>query len=465
MYYDPNRPFSIDQWNALIQDVNVILSETHGPNCWTNTRLDEVEDPHLWSVNDVQMARDALSETCPDIIWHEELVLWKQSVINEIVQNMTQAWCHCDETEQPLCTLTYGFIPCGAVEDPETSGGYTVNCPGHPAYEVIWDPDTFYPIPSNGNYPLMNTIDEKYNEAINACKGYITAVNRLLALGSEIITVQDQVDEAVAAHEDFWANYYQEQVDAKLAEFGIQYSTMLAKRTQADSAAATNWDAAARLQLRFPSDCNIIADYLMASIINANWGDWWDPETRSSIGSSITFAYGYLSFSSSGPAWPTYVVWYHQEGWSADRQGTYTLRISPGGVPFICWGYAEAMCRKLTIGYYTGTFRWFCDRTAGTCGDGAQACTWGPWREPVDHYWDQGYPLASSAVDPGNFIIDPIHYELTSQSLYRQPETWHLEIEKPLEWQHNNTAKQQAFWNTYLNWYEQHPPYTGPDSM
>ena len=467
------------------------MAETHGSHCWTNTRLDEVEDPHLWSVEDVQMVRDALSETCPDMVWQEELVLGKQSVIDEIEQNMASAWCNCDETEQPLCTLTYGFVEAGSSENAATSGGQTVVCPGHPAYEVIWDPETFYPIPSNENYPLVEIIDENYGTALNACSAYINAVNRLLELSDEIQDEQSKIDEAVDSikhykvllvsetpgsdlyweyqaqidNYDFWAGYFQKTVDAKLDEFSTQYSTMASKRVEADNAAAVNWDAAARLKLRFPGDYNIVANYLMASVVHANWGDWFDPESRSTLGNPVTFRYGYLSYSGAGPAWPVYTVWYHQEGWSADRQGTYTLRISPGGVPFVAWSYAQAMCRMLNIGYYTGTHRWFCDRTAGECGDGGQPCQWGPWREPIEHYWSQGYPLASSASNPGNFIIDPLDYSLTSRSLYRQPETWHLEIQKPLEWQHNNAAKQQAYWDKHLNWYDEHPKYTGPDSV
>jgi len=97
-YYDLNRPFSIDDWNQLIRDVNDIL-QNPDDGCDPIDPLDEVSDPHRWSVDDIQAVRDKLIETCPDISFSEELRLWAPGPIDQIEAAMSEAWCNCCDEE------------------------------------------------------------------------------------------------------------------------------------------------------------------------------------------------------------------------------------------------------------------------------------------------------------------------------------------------------------------------------
>lgn len=99
-YYDLSRPFSIDDWNNLLNDVNDKLQNPpEGDDCEPIDPIDNVTDPHIWSVNDVQTVRDKLIETCPDISFSEALEIWRPAIIDEIEAALEQVWCDCCDEE------------------------------------------------------------------------------------------------------------------------------------------------------------------------------------------------------------------------------------------------------------------------------------------------------------------------------------------------------------------------------
>lgn len=101
-YYDTDKPYSITNWNALVQAINDILENPpEGSTCEPiHDVLSTVVDPHRWSTQDIQNARDKLIETCPNITFAEPLRLWYQPTIDELVSAMDQAWCECDCEER-----------------------------------------------------------------------------------------------------------------------------------------------------------------------------------------------------------------------------------------------------------------------------------------------------------------------------------------------------------------------------
>lgn len=109
-FCDPNKPFSFENWNNLIQAVNEILQNPEG-TCEPVEPLAEVSDPHLWSEDDITAVRERLMETCPEISFSEPLELWRQSAIDEIEAEMQKAWCDCEcEESRQLVWQAMGAI-------------------------------------------------------------------------------------------------------------------------------------------------------------------------------------------------------------------------------------------------------------------------------------------------------------------------------------------------------------------
>ena len=99
-YYDLSQPYSIDDWNNLVNAVNEKLQDSPEPSkCEPIDPIDEVSDPHIWSAEDVQIMRNKLIETCPDISFSEPLEIWKPAIIDEIENALEEVWCDCCDDE------------------------------------------------------------------------------------------------------------------------------------------------------------------------------------------------------------------------------------------------------------------------------------------------------------------------------------------------------------------------------
>jgi len=100
-FYDVDRPYSIDDWNKLVDAVNEILDDPPegDSECEPIDPLDTVSDPHIWEVSDVEEMQDKLIETCDEISFSEPLEIWKPGIIDEIESAMEQAWCDCCDDE------------------------------------------------------------------------------------------------------------------------------------------------------------------------------------------------------------------------------------------------------------------------------------------------------------------------------------------------------------------------------
>jgi hypothetical protein len=93
-YYEVGRPFSRENWNKLIRDLNENLANAPG-GCEGISPLDEVDPEHIWTKQDVEEVRDKIKEMCEDNEFGEDLNKpWRKAIIDEIEEQMNH-WCDC----------------------------------------------------------------------------------------------------------------------------------------------------------------------------------------------------------------------------------------------------------------------------------------------------------------------------------------------------------------------------------
>ena len=306
-YYDTDAPFSIDNWNLLIEDVNNILQNppANSNNCQPIDTIQPVTDPHLWSDDDIKEVRNKLMETCPDISFQEELLLWRAEIVDEIEVQMENAWCDCNAVEEPdeleIVLGTFEYTPCNAVMNTTQQG--LVEGPISPVCQKVYMEYMYggpwYPHIDNSE--LQQTVADTYATAYEAVRLFLIAMNKLPALADAINSYQEQCDyytsrvdadiARIAADPALQsslapgicangqaASMYQTQVDEQVEQFQLLHQEAMLQAHRADTAAAANSVAALSMVGRFPPDRNILADAV--GIIPAwNWYDWWDPQT------------------------------------------------------------------------------------------------------------------------------------------------------------------------------------------
>jgi hypothetical protein len=152
-----------------------------------------------------------------------------------------------------------------------------------------------------------------------------------------------------------------------------------------------------------------------------DWYTWWNP------------------YSGKGPKIPTISVWTKNEHlWGADgRSGGVEIRVSPGGTPYAVGGVGSQYgSNRYTLTYYESKFE-----TLGL------PCT--TWRTISDFgkiwYRDIDGRIFAPLVEP-----NPDDYGSYEPI---------VEVTKPGGAGQDHTDKQEEWYDTYLNWYEEHPAY------
>jgi hypothetical protein len=140
-YYDLSRPYTIGDWNSLIQAVNAKLQNPpEDTDCEPIAPIDEVSDPHIWSVGDIEVVRNKLIETCADISFSEPLELWQPGMIDEIENALGETWCdcedECDPHEEQGIVINLFTYPATVYVTPECDG-YGPQPPSVPLSSVI----------------------------------------------------------------------------------------------------------------------------------------------------------------------------------------------------------------------------------------------------------------------------------------------------------------------------------------
>jgi len=92
-YYD-DGPFTLDQWNDLLTDINDLCTDPDS-GCEPLEPIELVTDPHVWSVDDITVARDKLVDICGENTFDTELDLWSEGMIDELETAIERGWCGC----------------------------------------------------------------------------------------------------------------------------------------------------------------------------------------------------------------------------------------------------------------------------------------------------------------------------------------------------------------------------------
>lgn len=497
-YYDPDKPLSISNWNELIGDVNDILQ---GPpegasNCPPVDPIDEVTDPHLWSVEDVTDMRDKLKETCPDISFSEELVLWKKEIIDEIEDQMDNAWCDCetepDEEDLALCTHTQTAIL--AARSPEEQGivkdAPCAICTGQHCRETDYA-GTYYGTPVHNNNPKYDMVCDSWDEASAAVGNLITFFNKLPGIGEKIEQYQGNIDGYAATVDSLiaqweaecqgvepepshcgllkfeicnagnYAKYWQEKLDDEVADFINWYDQGLPLLAVANAAAAQNSEAVMGLHGRYPTDHNIFAECYSEAIPEWPWYDWWDPSTMDKLGDKWAFAYNSCSPTQDGvyPCVGVYVI-NSNKGWPA---GGKQVRIAPNGTWFIEGRTARNYNLSYSQTYFTRRIRWRCEALIGFACDppaGPGNCEFDEWGSTDTIWWAQGWPsegTSGSCVTAGgtDWIFSPLPEP--NWARYGNDE-FHLHYWRKSDMK-DNSEKRDEWLAEHYNWYDDHEAY------
>jgi hypothetical protein len=103
-YYEEGKPFSLKNWGDLIRDLNEELTENAPSGCDGIEPLEEPEEPHIWSMKDVEDVREKIEQMCAENTFEEDLTKpWREEIIDEIEDQMHN-WCDC--TDSPLLLHT-----------------------------------------------------------------------------------------------------------------------------------------------------------------------------------------------------------------------------------------------------------------------------------------------------------------------------------------------------------------------
>jgi len=487
-YYDLDKPYSIENWNTLIRDVNEILEDPpQGSDCDPVDPIDEVEDPHLWSVEDAEGMRDKLKETCPDISFSEELVLWRPEIIDEIEEQMEDAWCDC-ETEPAIEEYgpfgPYNYTLINAAWSAETSNTVIQDttcyvCTGLHCREERYG-GNYYGCNGEANAPLYDTICATYATAYSETYDYISAINLMQEYAEVIRDKQDDIDSNVSQIDSLIEEYdddcgggsppskctsikaricalgtaigpWQEIVDEYITKFETEHTKKVAAEPAANSAAAENWLAAIALQTHFPVDVNLIVNHFLGIFQDEAWGAWFDPTRDDKIADLFSYAIGARL---SWEVRPIAHAWY-MTSLSIYAQRNYSeIKFSPNGIPFIKGQNAKNFQRKLSLPYVNRTTRWRDDSPGGTC-------EFDPWGSESPTYWQQSCYMPGSCVGSCMGMCNWLWAPLPEPDLddYHTT-TAYAETQRPEGRKGtDNTAKQEEEWQKYLNWYDDHPTY------
>ncbi len=476
-YYDLTKPYKIEDWNLLVTDVNEILQNPPaGTDCEPVAPLDEVTDPHRWAVEDIEDMRNALIETCPDISFETELVLWKAEIIDEIEFQMEYAWCAC--LGESNCTSFSDSVEGAwiyAAFSATNSGGamyedyFGTLCPGLPSSQTIWTSTWYPPV---DNVPLKNAARAISSIASAATGEFKQAWNDMMSAAQDIITYQwrldrdtSEMDGYIEAYEDCiaeqaalpgggdssacdfykpWicglgesAAFWQEKVNEYVSDFQTAMSGT-ASDALADSAASDYMSIVLSMAGRFPRERNFWETVYSSASGGLDWKRLIYPIPGGRIrgvpmGSTTTLE-------------------------EIMAHGSPALGTSPGGVIFSTMANPHLMVTETTNWFSQKEVRHRCEQWGGKtcpddCGDDVPACEWKCWETDWECGVGTGNPLTivGCARESGAYPFDKDAMVGPSRSISgyicRNPSTA------------DYTEEQEDFKDTYLDWFEDHPQY------
>lgn len=93
---DSTTPFTNEEWNQIIRDINAIVPECEGVD-----PLDEVDPCHRLTITDITAAQDKLVALCDANVFTAPIppdAKWLQTTIQEIEDAILEGTCCCEET-------------------------------------------------------------------------------------------------------------------------------------------------------------------------------------------------------------------------------------------------------------------------------------------------------------------------------------------------------------------------------
>ena len=492
-YYDPEKPYYIPDWNGLVRDVNEILQ---GPpegsaNCQPIEPIDEVTDPHLWAVEDVEEVRERLKETCPDISFSEELILWRPEIIDEIEDEMREAWCDCetepDEDDRVLCSYEQQAVHAGFSEEKCCGESHMVDpcfiCEGM-CHEVSWTGD-YTPSPGPHNSPLYNTVCDTYRTAYSATTQFISYMNRISPSATRMEYFQTQVDQyaaevdaLIAQHKDECqgvnpkppqcqqieanicaagknAQENQGWVDDEVEYFQEYHDKAMVEMAKADTAAQENSAATMGLHGRFPPDANIFAECYGEELVGRNWYDYWNPEAGK-LGDLFDYMMGFAS-TGTGVFIETRV--YRVNSKKPTEKADYRkVSLSPGGFWYIEGWTSKFYNRPYSQTYNTQCDRWKCETLFPEIQCPGGNCSWLE-TNCYTFWWQQCWKMRTSCVGAcwgfGSWIWSPLP-EPDWDSFGTDEFHLYTKQRPGLE---DNSEKRDEWLDLHYNWYDTHEKY------
>lgn len=475
--YDLNRPYSIDDWNRLIQAVNAKLANPPADTaCEPLPPLPEVSDPHIWSTVDIEEVRGRLKATCPKINFSTELGLWRPEIIDEIVSAMSKAWCDCEpETPREPVTDTllvgvFGWSLIQAAASQSQCCGTIIEsapcyiCVGQHCHET-WFRGEFFNNPYNDNQVVLEDIRQTYPIAYQALSNYILSMTEMMDNYRQLAGFQATVDSAASSVDRcislykqatndsdraYWAqricqygtsaSNYQELVDATLIKVGEKSAAAAAYKDQANQAAIDNMANVLRLEGRFPGDENTMAAYLDVFRPTA-WDGCFDPSRDKYL---CKHDHWLLHYRTADDALPRYNIYYLKNG-STTRLLPNNIYAAPNGIPLIGSGTANGYLREYVLTYYERRDRW--RKEVGSC----EFPDWSsvPWEEI---HWSQSWKSGGLS----GRVWSPLPPQDPDS---KGTESFYLEVHYPVGKQRLNPEAQQQFDASIASWHNTHPRY------
>jgi len=175
---EPNRPFRLADWNALIQQANARRQEALDSGCEAPEQpLEEVTAPHRWRLQDIVDMQEFLKVVCDDGSFSEVPGYWPAQTIQEIETHLAEVEpCNCCEPSiEEFCTER--------------------------DYELIVFP-TASELLDNRRLPLV--YETEGNDAAETAYGQWLALDELLMNGASEAAVSAQVAALNTAAEIAW---------------------------------------------------------------------------------------------------------------------------------------------------------------------------------------------------------------------------------------------------------------------
>jgi hypothetical protein len=281
--------------------------------------MDEVSDPYMWKIEDVEELRSKMIETCPDIKFSEELEIWRTEIIDEISSQIPDMWCNCEggceAPEVNLATTTVGWTEIDSCPTADRCGdiysGTCYYCVGmdwaHDSYSGTW-----YPPLGATNVTAWNKICATYTTANQKYLAFILAVNTAQQKACQLEKEQRNLDAFILPQLDAAINQYlalgcdtspaeedipqceslkaqicdlgsqaqasQAIIDTKHAEYLVEYAKIDPARVACDADAAENMAACLLLQTRFPVEWQGMQWALPQILaLKFDWWKWFNP--------------------------------------------------------------------------------------------------------------------------------------------------------------------------------------------